>query len=162
MSSESGNTPTTTWTVQSTRSGTARAGRFRIGQKLSAGGFGATHPATDTQLNQRPWVDRQLKIDSAWNDHERATAKASFTHEAAMLISLNAPGRPNIPEMYACLEHDTCLVSKHIADQSLEVVMSQCSDRRLDVAEAADTIGYTPPSSGRAGLSRPQTSMRWR
>ena len=88
------------------------AGRYRIDKQLGAGGFGVTFRAFDTGLNNRPCVIKQLVISNNQSPQAIQDAKANFQREALMLIELNQPGHPNIPEIYAYLESDACLVMK--------------------------------------------------
>lgn len=117
------------------QAGELLAGRYRIDLRLGKGGFGATYRAFDTSLNDRPCVVKQLTIDLTWNAAQQQAARATFKREAQMLIELNDPGHPSIPEIYAYLEQDACLVMKYIEGQSLENV---CHRRggRLPLAEA--------------------------
>ncbi len=117
------------------QAGELLAGRYRIDLRLGKGGFGATYRAFDTSLNDRPCVVKQLTIDPTWNAAQQQAARATFKREAQMLIELNDPGHPSIPEIYAYLEQDACLVMKYIEGQSLENV---CHRRggRLPLAEA--------------------------
>jgi serine/threonine protein kinase len=114
-------------------------GRYRIDQHLGAGGFGATYRAVDTSLNDRPCVVKQLTIDPGWSDQKEQEARANFQREARMLVDLNQPGHPNIPDIYAYLDSEACLVMKYIAGQSLEAVRRQRGGR-LPVPEALKYI----------------------
>jgi len=117
------------------QAGELLAGRYRIDLRLGAGGFGATYRAFDTSLNDRPCVVKQLTIDPTWDKEEQEAARATFRREAQMLIELNDPGHPGIPEIYAYLDQDACLVMKYIEGQSLENVCHQRGGR-LPPAEA--------------------------
>jgi serine/threonine protein kinase len=114
-------------------------GRYCIDQHLGAGGFGATYRAVDISLNDRPCVVKQLTIDPGWSDQEEQDARANFQREAQMLVDLNQPGHPNIPDIYAYLDSEACLVMKYIAGQSLEAVRRHRGGR-LPVPEALKYI----------------------
>jgi len=111
------------------------AGRYRIDKQLGAGGFGVTFRAFDTGLNNRPCVIKQLVISNNQSPQEIQDAKAIFEREAQMLIELNQPGHPNIPEIYAYLESDACLVMKYIEGRSLEDIRTQ-QGGRLPISDA--------------------------
>jgi tRNA A-37 threonylcarbamoyl transferase component Bud32/tetratricopeptide (TPR) repeat protein len=89
-----------------------------ITHPLGKGGFGEAYLATDTHL-ERPCVVKRLRIDPTWNTATRHHVLASFAREARLLVSLNTPGHPHIPEIYEYLPSEQCLVMKYINGQSL-------------------------------------------
>lgn len=115
--------------------GNLLAGRYRIERRLGAGGFGATFLASDTQLNNRHCVVKQLTIDPQWSPQECIDALTIFRREAELLIQLNHPGHGHIPEIYAYLEAEACLVMKYIEGESLDTVLMRCPNQRLEVKE---------------------------
>ncbi len=92
--------------------------RYQIDQFLGKGGFGEAYRATDMNL-QRPCVVKRLRIDPTWTGTTRQQIMASFAREARLLVSLNTPGHPHIPDIYAYLPDEQCLVMKYIDGQSL-------------------------------------------
>lgn len=99
-------------------------GRYRIEQVLGQGGFGQAYRAFDQHLN-RYCVVKRLAINSAWADKTRQLAHQNFRREAELLVSLNTPGHPNIPEIYEFLADDECLVMKYIEGYDLGRVMKE-------------------------------------
>jgi serine/threonine protein kinase/tetratricopeptide (TPR) repeat protein len=101
-------------------------GRYRIERKLGKGGFGEAYLARDTHLD-RPCVVKRLVIKPSWKAHTRELALQNFEREARLLVSLNTPGHPNIPEIYEYLPEHQCLVMKYIEGQSLLQMLKQRS-----------------------------------
>jgi predicted Ser/Thr protein kinase len=96
-------------------------GRYRIERLLGRGGFGAAYLARDTELD-RQCVVKQLLLDPRWGDGEREQALVSFGREARLLVALNAPGHPAIPEIYAYLADSHCVVMKYVEGVDLRVL----------------------------------------
>jgi serine/threonine protein kinase/Flp pilus assembly protein TadD len=97
-------------------------GRYVIQQLLGRGGFGAAYLATDTQLDRRCVVKR-LMLKPSWDEPMRRLVLQSFDREARMLVTLNTPGHPNIPEIYEYLAQQQCLVMKYVEGKSLGMLL---------------------------------------
>lgn len=97
-------------------------GRYRVVRVLDQGGFGIASVAEDTHLG-RTCVVKQLRLDPLWSEARRRQQVAYFADEARILVTLNTPGHPNIPEIYAFLEGAHCLVMKHVTGESLRYVL---------------------------------------
>lgn len=102
-------------------------GRYRIEQKLGGGSFGTVYLAHDTQLS-RACVIKQLRIGAIAPSYHSWAVQA-FEREALLLAALNNPGHPNIPEIFAYLADERCLVMKHIAGRSLSDLLAQHGGR---------------------------------
>ncbi len=100
------------------------AGRYRIERSIGKGGFGQAFLAMDTQLG-RYCVVKLMALHPSWNDDTRANATSNFRREAELLVSLNTPGHPNIPEIYEFLPDDSCLVMKYIEGKDLGGVIGE-------------------------------------
>jgi serine/threonine protein kinase/tetratricopeptide (TPR) repeat protein len=103
-------------------------GRYVIERTLGQGGFGAAYLAHDTRLD-RPCVVKRLTLNPNWNAHEQALALQSFAREARLLVSLNTPGHPHIPEIYDYLADERCLVMKYIVGQDLDRLRRTTAER---------------------------------
>lgn len=62
----------------------------------------------------------------------------SFQHEAQLLVSLNAPGHPGIPDIYEYLTEHHCLVMKYIEGRSLDHIL----DRRVTPLPEQEALRY--------------------
>lgn len=113
------------------------AQRYRITRTLGRGGFGQTYLAFDTQLGRSCVVKRPI-INPNWSSDAHQRILENFEREARLLVDLNAPGHPNIPEIYEYLAESHCLVMKYIAGQSLLHVLK----RRVDPLPEADALRY--------------------
>lgn len=102
------------------------SGRYRIERSIGKGGFGQAFLARDTQLG-RYCVVKLLALDPSWAADTRTTASNNFRREAELLVTLNAPGHPNIPEIYEFLAAESCLVMKYIEGQDLGTIISRHS-----------------------------------
>jgi serine/threonine protein kinase len=100
--------------------GTTIGGHYRIERALGRGGFGQTYLATDAELKQRKCVIKRMLVDPNWSAADERTARANFRREAELLADLNEPGHANIPEIYAYLEDDSCLVMKYIEGKNFD------------------------------------------
>jgi serine/threonine protein kinase len=96
--------------------------RYIIKSTLGQGGFGAAYLAHDTALD-RPCVVKRLTLNPRWSDHEQLLALQSFAREARLLVNLNTPGHPNIPEIYDYLADERCLVMKYIVGQDMDKLL---------------------------------------
>ncbi|MEI6778535.1 MAG: tetratricopeptide repeat protein [Chloroflexales bacterium] len=99
-------------------------GRYRIERTLGKGGFGEAYLAHDLRLD-RSCVVKHLVVGSDWSPQICATAVEAFTREAQLLVSLNTPGHPHIPEIYDFFPANRCLVMKHIVGEDLAQIMRQ-------------------------------------
>jgi len=104
---------------------------------LGQGGFGVAYLASDQQLVRR-CVVKQLCYDSTWDAATWAGLQENFAREAQLLVSLNSPGHPNIPEIYEYLPAHDALVMKHIQGRTLQHVLKS----RLDPLPDADALRY--------------------
>lgn len=104
---------------------------------LGRGGFGEAYLADDTRL-QRDCVIKFMVLPKELDNVTRRHQEEAFLHEAQMLVALNRPGHPNIPEIYDLLTEEKGLVMKHIAGRSLEDLIA----RRLEPFPVAQAIRY--------------------
>jgi len=93
--------------------------RYRIEQRLGQGGFGEVYLSTDLRLSRRCVVKRMYDSGTFAPAELRRRADA-FIREAQLLITLNHPGHPNIPEIYDVMADDVCLAMKYIEGRSLQ------------------------------------------
>ncbi len=111
------------------------SGRYRIDRWLSHGRFGQAYRAYDRRLG-RTAVIKRLKLDPGWSPDDCRRARQSFAHESQLLVSLNFPGFPGIPEIYDYLEEDHCLALRYIEGETLFNLVSAQRDGRLPEVEA--------------------------
>lgn len=88
------------------QAGTLLEKRYQIGKMLGKGGFGAAYLAVNLRLQRECVVKQMLPPDKQdyattqqWQK-ELDDLRSNFAREAGSLIALNAPGHPNIPEIY--------------------------------------------------------------
>ncbi|PDW03553.1 serine/threonine-protein kinase [Candidatus Viridilinea mediisalina] len=117
-------------------------GRYRIGQLLGQGGFAETFSAYDTQLFDALCVIKRLHLHTGNSVRVQKLHAAGLVREAELLAALKTPGHPHIPEIYAYLEDEGCLVMKYVEGVSLQTVLEQRStglpeERALTYAYAA-------------------------
>jgi serine/threonine protein kinase/Tfp pilus assembly protein PilF len=98
--------------------------RYRIDRPLGKGGFGEAYLAYDQHLG-RPCVVKRMTVDPNWSQGEQQQAQYNFQREARLLVTLNTPGHPNIPEIYEYLAENHCLVMKYITGRNLAQVMQE-------------------------------------
>ena len=98
-----------------------QGGRYQIIGQLGQGGMGAVYLARDMELFGRLCVVKQMRPFFA-SQSERRKAEADFQREAEVLVRLNQPGHPRIPEVYGYFVEgmDQFLVMKYIEGESLE------------------------------------------
>src|SRR5690349_16740108 len=73
--------------------------RYRIDQLIGKGGFGEAYKAYDLQLKRYCLVKR-LVVDPSLAPEKQQLLRQNFQREAELLVALNAPGHPNIPEIF--------------------------------------------------------------
>ena len=100
--------------------------RYRLDELLGRGGYGAAYLAEDTRL-KRICVVKQMLNPKGVSSKQLEEQRASFAKEASLLVQLNHPGHPNIPEIYDYFFDDTgnYLVMKYIEGKNLKQVIDQ-------------------------------------
>ena len=111
--------------------------RYRIEKVLGSGGFGEVYLARDMHL-RRQCVVKRLKVDLAGTETNQRILIENFAREAELLVSLNTPGHPNIPEIYEYLDEQHSLVMKYVTGQSLH----QLLNRRIDPLPEDEALRY--------------------
>jgi serine/threonine protein kinase len=98
-----------------------QGGRYQVIGQLGHGGMGAVYLARDMELFGRLCVVKQMRPFFA-TQSERRKAEEDFKREAEVLVRLNHPGHPRIPEVYGYFVEglDQFLVMKYIEGESLE------------------------------------------
>ena len=104
------------------------SGRYRIIRRIGQGGFAETFYALDTQLFDGPCVIKRLRLDPTQPAHVHAVQIESLSREAELLVALKTPGHPNIPDVYAYLSDEYCLVMKYVEGISLRAQLNQRSN----------------------------------
>jgi serine/threonine protein kinase len=109
--------------------------RYQLIKILGKGGFGAAYLAEDVKLKRRCVVKQMLT--KRYSTKELEVYRANFEREAKLLVELNDPGHPNIPEIYDYFSEDNgnYLVMKYIEGQNLKDALEQ-SEQRLPWREA--------------------------
>ncbi|MCB0213962.1 MAG: protein kinase [Anaerolineae bacterium] len=121
--------------------------RYRRLKILGRGGFGAAFLTEDTKLN-RACVIKQL-LTFGKSAREVTLYRTNFEREANLLVALNHPGHPNIPEIYDYFSEgdSNYLVMKYIEGRNLHDVLDQSQDKlpwreavryAIDVCSALD------------------------
>ncbi|MBN1993664.1 MAG: protein kinase [Anaerolineae bacterium] len=100
--------------------------RYRLDKILGRGGFGAAYLAEDIKL-KRACVVKQMLAPEGVSHKELELYRANFEREANLLVQLNHPGHPNIPEIYDyfSVAGSNYLVMKYIEGQSLKDVLEK-------------------------------------
>lgn len=110
------------------------AGRYVVERSVGRGGFGQAYLVYDRQLRRYSVAKRQVP-NAAWSARTREAAVSNFRREAQLLVTLNAPGHPNIPEIYEFLPEQSFLVMKYVEGRDLGQLLRD-RDGRLPPAEA--------------------------
>jgi len=115
----------------STSSGIIKTGvvlqkRYELTKILGKGGFGAAYLAQDIRL-KRDCVVKQMLIPKGTSPKDIKAHHANFEQEASLLVQLNQPGHPNIPEIYDYFSDNTgsYLVMKYIAGKNLNDIIKE-------------------------------------
>ena len=103
-------------------------GRYELQQVLGQGGFGEVYLAEDLKLKRKCVVKRMLV--SGRKGQALEIHRANFRREADLLVELNEPGHPNIPEIYDYFfdEDGNYLVMKYIQGQNLKQLLVNHAD----------------------------------
>lgn len=112
-------------------------GRYAIERVLGRGGYGEAYLATDLQL-KRGCVVKRLVMPARYTREQWQQLADDFQHEARLLVSLNSPGHPNIPDIYDYLPKDLSLVMKYIEGRSLEQLLA----RRVEPFAEEEALRY--------------------
>jgi WD40 repeat protein/predicted Ser/Thr protein kinase len=94
------------------------AGRYVVERSVGRGGFGQAYLVYDRQLSRYAVAKRQVP-NPAWSARTREAAASNFRREAQLLVTLNTPGHPNIPEIFEFLPEQNFLVMKYVEGQDL-------------------------------------------
>lgn len=99
--------------------------RYQVLKTLGKGGFGAVYLAQDMKL-ERLCVVKQM-LPKRKSPKKMKLDQANFQREARLLVQLNHPGHPNIPEIY---DHffdakSNYLVLKYIEGRSLQQLLNE-------------------------------------
>ncbi len=100
--------------------------RYQLTKILGKGGFGAAYLAQDIRL-KRACVVKQMLIPKGKSTKEIEIYQANFEQEASLLVQLNNPGHPSIPEIYDYFSDKTgsYLVMKYIEGKSLNDIIKE-------------------------------------
>ena len=100
------------------------SGRYVVERSIGKGGFGEAYLVTDRQLKRFAVAKRQSP-NPAWSARTRGFATQNFRREAQLLVTLNAPGHPNIPEIYEFLPEQSILVMKYVEGRDLSQILHE-------------------------------------
>jgi sugar lactone lactonase YvrE/predicted Ser/Thr protein kinase len=100
------------------------AGRYVVDRAIAKGGFGEAYLVLDRQLN-RFAVAKRHAPNPAWSARTREFAAHNFRREAQLLVTLNTPGHPNIPEIYEFLPDQGFLVMKYVEGRDLGQILQE-------------------------------------
>jgi predicted Ser/Thr protein kinase len=103
-------------------------GRYVMERTIGKGGFGAAYLVMDRQLNRFAVAKRQIP-NPAWSARTREFAVQNFRREAQLLVTLNTPGHPNIPEIYEFLPEQGILVMKYVEGRDLSQILEEQGGR---------------------------------
>ena len=109
-------------------------GRYTVERAVGRGGFGQAYLVFDRQLKRYCVAKRQVP-NLAWSARTQALAVSNFRREAQLLVTLNTPGHPNIPEIYEFLPEQSFLVMKYVEGRDLSQILRE-HDGCLPVTEA--------------------------
>jgi WD40 repeat protein/tRNA A-37 threonylcarbamoyl transferase component Bud32 len=98
------------------------AGRYVVERAIAKGGFGEAYLVRDRQL-RRYAVAKRHSPNPAWSPRTRELAGQNFRREAQLLVTLNAPGHPHIPEIYEFLPDQGFLVMKYVEGRDLSQIL---------------------------------------
>ncbi|PDW03416.1 serine/threonine-protein kinase [Candidatus Viridilinea mediisalina] len=100
-------------------------GRYAIQQLIGKGGFGEAYLAEDLQHWRRLCLIKRLSIQPNTPETLLSQINTNFEREARLLVALNNPGHPNIPEIYQYLPQEQCLVMKYVTGKSLDRILKR-------------------------------------
>lgn len=109
--------------------GVCIADRYIIERLISQGGFGRTYLARDRRLlarngyRPRRYIIKQMIRPAPADAEERKHYEERLEREMAVMVDLNSPGHPNIPDIYEYLPEHACLVIKYIEGKSLAAIL---------------------------------------
>ncbi len=103
--------------------------RYQVLETLGKGGFGAVYLAQDLRL-ERLCVVKQM-LPKRKSPKKLKIDQANFQREARLLVELNHPGHPHIPEIYDHFFDDKSnyLVMKYIEGRSLQQLLDEEPER---------------------------------
>jgi predicted Ser/Thr protein kinase/sugar lactone lactonase YvrE len=99
-------------------------GRYLMERTIGKGGFGAAYLVHDRQLNRFAVAKRQIP-NPAWSARTKEFAVQNFHREAQLLVTLNTPGHPHIPEIYEFLPEQGILVMKYVEGRDLGQILEE-------------------------------------
>ncbi len=99
-------------------------GRYVVERAIGRGGFGEAYLVSDRELN-RFAVAKRHSPNPAWSTRTRDQAAQNFRREAQLLVTLNTPGHPNIPEIYEYLPELGMLVMKYVEGRDLSQILRE-------------------------------------
>ncbi|MGQ9927226.1 MAG: protein kinase domain-containing protein [Chloroflexaceae bacterium] len=99
-------------------------GRYIVERAIGKGGFAEAYLVNDRQLN-RFAVAKRHNPNPAWSARTREFAARNFAREAELLVTLNTPGHPNIPEIYEYLPEQGVLVMKYVEGRDLSQIVGE-------------------------------------
>ncbi len=130
-----------TTAVANLKTGRILQERYRLDKILGQGGFGAAYLAQDLKL-KRVCVVKQMVAPEGTSLKELELYRSNFEREASLLVQLNHPGHPNIPEIYDYFSDagGNYLVMKYIEGKSLSGVLEHEGEGKIPWREA---VRYT-------------------
>jgi serine/threonine protein kinase len=148
-------------TIIGPKPGQVLQGRYRLEKLLGRGGFGAAYLVQDVKL-KRACVVKQMLIPPGTPARDADIYRSNFEREAGLLVQLNHPGHPNIPEIYDYFSDagSNYLVMKYIEGQNLQHIIDQ-SDGKIPWREAVrymvdvcDALHYMHSTGGEPVMHR--------